>query len=228
MKRQTSQPFFQTLPSSPYLPAVPFFSTAHVHRKRTHPEQHKERSGQSTSYLLQKNAASPICFGKKADQKTIPAFLSELCNGVKCVILLCLYLSFLFATLHSNMLPPFPHVPTFSLEQVQMLKVLNKSDQSGCQIKQNVSILKILFKKTCCRTGMQHIAKDNIVGCGQPGYHRMRFVILIITVSCHLFLMSSFNLLSSITLNCVQKPLVPCLEDYLIFSCNWLCQCHKN
>lgn len=46
----------------PLSPAAPFLSRAHVHRRRTHPEQHKERSGQSTSYLLPRNVASPICF----------------------------------------------------------------------------------------------------------------------------------------------------------------------
>lgn len=62
----TTPPFLHSLPSHPYTPllspAAPFLSLAHVHRRRTHPEQHKERSGQSTSYLLPRNAASPICF----------------------------------------------------------------------------------------------------------------------------------------------------------------------
>lgn len=49
------------LPPPPLSPAAPFLSLAHVHRRRTHPEQHKERSGQSTSYLLPRNAKSPIC-----------------------------------------------------------------------------------------------------------------------------------------------------------------------
>ncbi len=44
--------------------AVPLLFQAHVHRRSTHPEQHKERSKQSTSYLLQgiRCASHPICF----------------------------------------------------------------------------------------------------------------------------------------------------------------------
>lgn len=63
----TSLPLvFAILPlHPPFLLLLLCSPLAHVHRRRTHPEQHKERSGQSTSYLLPRNAASPICFWDK-------------------------------------------------------------------------------------------------------------------------------------------------------------------
>lgn len=45
-------PYALPTTSSPSF-AVPLLFQAHVHRRSTHPEQHKERSKQSTSYLLQ-------------------------------------------------------------------------------------------------------------------------------------------------------------------------------